>query len=143
MASNGSPQHPQSRWSPKDFRFTLQLSRRSLTGRTTFSTLIRMNMGYDIPSGSCFSITKQAENRVYIKILVNCQDSSSDELTFVTVSSLEKVSIVCSKLNMSSSLRCKITAFQQDNSVVFSVKALNESMEKKLNQFFSVYGDKS
>ena len=143
MTTNDKSQHPESRWVPKVFQLSLTLSKKFVKSNSPFIMLISMKEGYMLPAmHSCFSIVNMNQDAIGVKVSVSTPDSITNHISFNTTSPAEEVNKTSSTLNMSISLKCKVTAKLDGERVIFFITAPNESVEKMIKQHSSLFKNK-
>ena len=140
MASNGKLHSSGARWVSKTVELALPLHPSFLKSQVPFFKLISANEGYPFIKDTIFIVVKQKKNCFIIHASFNIHPSASDHLRFGVSESLEKVGIVCSKLNLASSHGCKIKAFLRGKDVIFHISFPNATIEQMiLKHYYSLF----
>lgn len=146
MTTPDLPHHHHSQWRPNPIKIRICLSEKSLKPRSRFFCCISKNEGYTIPTPCFFTITSKDSNsfRVQINVIEKPEKSQTSldkekPLSFHVISSMKDISTACSKLNLANALGCKIVAKLEENDVIFTIVATNQTVEKNLIKNFDLF----
>lgn len=150
MTKEVLPQSPHYQWAPKLIEVRVCLSEKSLDKQSRFYSYVSEKGGYTIPTPCFFTTTSKDNNsfRVQINATKNSNSGIAEKsfssnrkrtLSFHAISHMKDISIVCSKLNMSIALGCKIVARLEEKDLIFTVYAPNEAIEDSVVRNFEFF----